>query len=121
MLVHVQVVIWQENMEADDGAGPRGGIRLNPTVPGTCPGKRPDVTGIKTTHTPCQTVGRMDGWRESRGAIKTKKKKTGVGKGNNERQSLMGKGKKRGEYIYKKKKNEGNGTKPERKTYRKDV
>lgn len=69
-LVHVQVVIWQGNMEADDGAGPRGGIRLNPTVPGTCPGKRPDVTGIKTTHTPCQTVGRMDGWRESRGAIK---------------------------------------------------
>lgn len=58
------------------GAAPRGGIRLNP---GTCPGKRPDVTGIKTTHTPCQTVGRMDGWSERgserRGVIKKKRRK----------------------------------------------
>lgn len=78
-LVHVQVVIWQGNMEADDGEGPRGGIRLDPTVPGTCPGKRPDVTGIKTTHTPCQTVGRMDGWMDGERAGE-RLKKTGGGK-----------------------------------------
>lgn len=53
----------------DTGAGPRGAI----TGPGTCPGKRPDVSGIKTTHTPCQTVGRMDGCRKNMGVIKKKK------------------------------------------------
>lgn len=54
-------------MEAHEGPGPKGAIRPNRPFPGTCPGKRPDVTGIKTTHTPCQTAGRMDGWSERTG------------------------------------------------------
>lgn len=59
----------------------------------------------------------MNGWMEREQGSDLNKKR-GAGKGNNEPQSLMGKGKKRGEYIYKKK-NEGNETKPERKTRRK--
>lgn len=66
---------WLIISQGNTGPGPRGAIRLNFTGPGTCPGKRPDVSGIKTTHTPRQTVGRMDGCRESRGVIKNGRKK----------------------------------------------
>lgn len=73
---------WAVIPPGDTGAGPRGAI----TGPGTCPGKRPDVSGIKTTHTPCQTVGGMDGCRKNMGVIKKK-----GGKENNDRQGLMDK------------------------------
>ncbi len=90
-------------------AGTQGSHQAELAVAGTCPGKRPDVTQIKTTHTPCQTAGRMDGWREDGGAIKK------YGKENNECQSLMDKD--RDEKI--RQKREGNGTKADRKRWRK--
>lgn len=62
---------WAVIPPGDVGAGPRGAI----TGPGTCPGKRPDVSGIKTTHTPCQTAGRMDGCRKNMGVIKKRAEK----------------------------------------------
>ena len=68
-----QVVIYRGNMEPHEGGRAQGSHQAEIAVPGTCPGKRPDVTRIKTTHTPCQTAGRMDGWRKDRGAIKKKK------------------------------------------------
>lgn len=77
------------NLQSEHGDSQRGRTQgshqAELAVPGTCPGKRPDVTRIKTTHTPCQTAagvrnGRMDGGRT--GKLFKKEKD---GKENNDR------------------------------------
>lgn len=68
------------NLQREEGGSCRGRTQgshqAELVVARTCPGKRPDVTRIKTTHTPCQTAGRMDGCRQNRGAIKSMAKRT---------------------------------------------